>query len=103
MTIRVYYLEVERIENTEKVRGIEYIHNAILECSEKPNVRKLIQDTIEAEHTALSALALEVRKPTPQEIEAFNTLPIPSPPARDLAKELDKLTEKVKKLEGKIK
>jgi len=73
--IKIYLLPVERIDNTDKIKGEEYIHHAIVECTEDPNIRKLIMDTTPDEDTALSALAIEVRDPTPDEIASFNTLP----------------------------
>jgi hypothetical protein len=99
--LKVYILPIERIENVEKVKGIEYIHDAILESTGKPNVRKLIMDTTSAEDRALSALAIEVRSPTSQEMANMETLPSPSPPPRDLTKELDELKARVGKLEKK--
>jgi len=94
MMIKVYYLPVERIENVDQVKGIEYIHNAILECTEEPMVRKLIMDTTPDENTALSALAIEVRDPTLEETSAFEALPTPTP-ARDLAAEIDDIKAKL--------
>lgn len=70
--IRIYLLGVERIGNTDVVKGIEYIHNAILECTEKPDVRKLIQDTTAEEDTILAGLAIEVRQATAEETVALS-------------------------------
>jgi len=92
--IKVYMLPVERVDNIDKIKGEEYIHNAILECTEEPMVRKLIMDTTPDEDTALSALAIEARDPTQVEIDAYNALEIPTP-ARDLAAEIDDMRAKL--------
>lgn len=73
--IKVYFLPVERIEGSDVVKGIEHIHRALLECTEKPDVRKLIMDTSPNEDSALAAVALEVREPTTQEQDALADLP----------------------------
>lgn len=74
--VKVYYLPVEKVDNTEKVAGSENIHNALLEATEDPNVRKLIQDTTAEEDVNLTAVALEVRDPTQEEIDKFNQLSV---------------------------
>ena len=96
--IRVYYLPVERADETDGVKGMEHIHNAILECTEKPDVRKLIMDTTTGEDITLSALALEVREPTQEETNQFANLEIETP-TRDLATEIDNLKARVENLE----
>lgn len=73
--LKVYYLPVERIKGADVVKGIEHIHRALLECAEKPDVRKLIMDTSPDEDSALAAVALEVRDPTMQEQDALADLP----------------------------
>ena len=80
--LRVYFLPVERVAGTDAVKGIEYIHDALLECTEKPDVRKLIMDTT-AEDTALSSVALEVRAPTAAEQAAYQALPPSALPPLD--------------------
>jgi len=72
MAVKTYYLETEIINGTERVKGIDYIHHAILEI--EGTKRKLIMDTTADEDSALSALALEVREPTAEELDAFNAL-----------------------------
>ena len=103
--IKVYFLEAEIVDGVETVKGANHIHNAILECAEKPNVRKLIQDTTDAEHSGLIAVAQSWREATKDELAQLNQMkaefPIISPP-RDLAKELDALKARIAKLEGKI-
>lgn len=102
--IRVYYLKVLKDDatNTEYPKGIKYIHNAILECTEKPNIRKLIQDTTDTEHTGLIVVAESWRQATQDEIEQLNTMkarfPI-TPPPRDALKEIDELKARIGKLE----
>jgi len=72
MAVKVYYLETEIIDDTERVKGINHIHHAILEI--EGTRRKLIMDPTADEDSALSALALEVREPTAEELDAFNAL-----------------------------
>ena len=79
--IRVYYLETERIDNTDTVKGIEFIHNAIL--SIEGTLKKLIQDTTDIEHNGLIAVATSWREATPDEIAQLATLPPPPPPDPD--------------------
>lgn len=81
--IRIYYLETELIDNTEVVKGAQYIHNAWLGIED--SLRKLIQDTTDAEHTGLIALAVSWREPTTEEIAIFNGLPPPVSPEELLA------------------
>jgi len=83
--IRVYYLPVERIDNTDKVKGSEYIHNALLNCTKWPDIRELIQDTTPEEDIALTALAIEVREPTPEELAQFEALPKPPEPTPSMS------------------
>lgn len=70
--IRVYFLPVETIDGTEQVAGIEWIHDALLECTEDPNIRKLTQDTTQTEHDGLVAVAIAWRDATQEEITLFN-------------------------------
>lgn len=75
--IRVYYLETERIGNTDTLKGIEYIHDAILGVED--SLRKLIQDTTDGEHAGLIAVAVSRRVATPDEIALLAALPAPAP------------------------
>jgi len=102
--IKVYYLPVERIDNTDVVKGSEYIHNAVLGTTERPSVRKLIMDTTVNEDEALSAVALEVRTPTGYEEELLTkTLSeVPAMLARNLGAEIDNLKAKIEELEQKL-
>lgn len=70
--IATYFLPVETIDGTERVAGIEFIHDALLECTEEPDMRKLIQDTTDTEHTALLIYAISWNEATPEELERFN-------------------------------
>ena len=74
--IKVYYLPVTKEGNRELLAGSENIHNALLETTENPEVRKVIQDTTAAEDVNLTAVALEVREPTQDEIDGFNQLAV---------------------------
>lgn len=80
--IRVYYLETERIGNTDTVKGMEYIHNTILGVED--DLRKLIQDTTDIEHNGLIGVAVSWRAATNEEIELLATLPAPIPDPPDI-------------------
>ena len=101
MTIKVYILPVKRINNVDVVDGGYLIHDAILECTEKPEIRKLIMDVTADEDITLSALALETRSPTMEEVAVFEGLPPLPPPPRNLEQELDALKARIEKLEKK--
>ncbi len=77
--IWVYFLPVILEDGVETVAGIEFIRNAILDCTEQPYVRKLVMDTTVDEHTILVAVALEVRNPTQEELDLYNSLEFPLP------------------------
>ncbi len=80
---RVYYLETELIDNTEVIKGAQYIHNAVLDV--EGTLRKLIQDTTNTEHTGLIAVAVSWREANTNEIAQLATLPdIESVPANQL-------------------
>lgn len=81
--IYVYYLPVDALDDTEQVAGTDLIHDAVLECTDQANVRKLTMDTTYVEHDQLSALALEVRAPTDTELELFYLSVIPYVPDPD--------------------
>ena len=97
---RVYYLPTENIDGSEVVKGIPYIHHAILDCTEKPDVRKLIQDTTDEEHSNLIALAISWQEAGIDEVNALKILP-PRTAGRDLAAEIDNLKARIKHLENK--
>lgn len=99
--IKVYYLEVKSLENREQVNGSEIIHHAILECTDKPEVRKLIMDTTYDEDVALTALAIKVEEATSQDVSSLSMLPKSALPARDLAAEIDDLKIRLERLESK--
>ena len=81
--IRVYFLPVETIDGTEQVAGIEFMHDALLECTEDPQVRCLIQNTTQDEHDGLVAVALTWREPEAIELAQFNAREIEPPPSAD--------------------
>lgn len=92
--IKVYVLPVTRIDNTDTVAGMEYIHRGVLIYD--AGKATLIQDTpTSKEHKALVALALEVRDPTPEELAM-----LPAPPTDEelyqdeLASEFNEVHEK---------
>ena len=92
--IKVYLLEVEKIDNTEVIKGIEFISQAVIEGS---HVRRVIIE----ENPNLEALAVGVEEPTQNEIDRWNALPEPTTP-RNLFEEVDELKIKVKEL-GRVK
>lgn len=65
--IRVYYLETELVDGAEVVKGSEFIHHALL--SIEGSLRKLLQDTTEAEHTGLITVAESWREATEDEAQ----------------------------------
>ena len=79
--IKVYILPVERLDNTDTVVGIEYIHDALLTYNVEQAT--LIQDTFPNEDAALSLLAIEVRDPTSEEIARFEAIEPTLPPTAD--------------------
>lgn len=81
--IKVYFLQVEVIAGVEVVAGTGIIHDALLETTEQPNVRKLIMDTTPNEHVELATVALEYRDATPEEIERYHAQVIILPPDPD--------------------
>lgn len=78
--IKVYYLETQRIDNTDTIKGTDYIHNAILQ--QEDTLRKLIQDTTDNEHTSLLAACVTSRAATNDEIAQLQAFlaTIPPPP-----------------------
>lgn len=96
--LRVYYLPVEPTPEGERVLGVDLIHGAILECTEEPDVRKLIMDTTADEHAQLEDMAVLVRDPTQDEIDLFNSGVIPQPPDP----ELDRIVEILETSPGAI-
>lgn len=81
--LRVYYLPVEPTAEGEQVLGVTLIHHGILECTEEPDVRKLIMDTTPDEHYYLEDMSVLVRDPTQDEIDRFNDRPVEPPPDAD--------------------
>ena len=95
---RVYYLETVRVGNTDTVKGIEYIHQAILGV--EGTLRKLIQDTTNVEHNGLTTIAKSWRDATDVEIAQLASIPKSVlTPTRDLEAEIDNLNARIKKLE----
>ena len=72
--IRVYFLPVETVSGTEQVAGIEFIHDALLECTELPGIHKLTMNTTDDEDAGLEAAAGMARAASPEEINHFNAL-----------------------------
>lgn len=79
----VYYLPVEPTSEGEQVLGVGLIHDAILECVDNPDVRKLLMDTTPDEHELLKDMAVLAREPTQDEIDLFSAREIEPPPDAD--------------------
>lgn len=82
--LRVYYLPVEPTPDGEQVLGVNLIHDALLECTQEPDRRKLIMDTTADEHASLENMAVLVRDPTQDEIDLFNAREVEPPPDPEL-------------------
>lgn len=81
--IRVYFLPVETIDGTEQVAGIEFIHDALLEATAETDIRKLIQDTSQAEHDGLVAAGGISEAATQKDIDRYHEQVIIPPPDPD--------------------
>ena len=81
--IRTYYLLVETIDGTEQVVGSYLIHDALLQTTSEPTLRKLIMDTSPEEHDQLAALAENWNEATPEEIDQYNAQVVITPPDPD--------------------
>lgn len=90
--VKCYLLPVETVNGTDLVQGIAIIHDALLLATEDADKRLLIMDTTGQEHDALSALALLVRDPTPEELELFFNTVVPYTPNPDTLRAQELLT-----------
>lgn len=90
--IRVYFLPVRIIDGAEQIAGIEFIHDALLECTEVPDIRKLIQDTTEAEHAGLVTAGGKAHPATPEEVDRYHAEVIILPPDPDVIRAKELLT-----------
>lgn len=79
MSIRVYLLPAVIVDGTEQLFGIEFIHDALLECTEDPNERRLIMDVTVDEDAFLSDVALENYDATPEETFRYDSQVIITP------------------------
>ena len=85
-------MPVGTTDNTETVAGLAIIHDALLECTDQPDTRKLIMDTTELEHLALSTVAVEVRDATADEIDQYSAQVVITPPDPDTLRAAELLT-----------
>ena len=94
--IKIYYLKQlkDKVTNTEYTEGSQFISQAICECTEKPDVRRVIIE----ENTNLQALALRTEVPSQRDLNNYASLPEPTPP-HNLIAELDALKVRIEKLE----
>ncbi len=81
--IRAYFLPVLIVNDAEQIAGIEFIHDAVVECTIEPLVKKLIQDTSGPEHDGLVALARSWNEAEPYEVDLYNAREIPPSPTPD--------------------
>lgn len=81
--IYVFFLPIEIVNGTEQIAGIDLIHDAILECTDDPNVRQLITDTTSEELIALQTVCLSAREANQEEIDLYNSQVIITPPDPD--------------------
>lgn len=81
--LRVYFLPVEVLDDTEQVAGTDLIHNALLDCTDQADVRKLIMDTTDDEHASLAQLFYDWRLPDADESALFYDKVIPYQPTPD--------------------
>ncbi len=72
--IRVYFLPVETIDGTEQAAGSDIIHDALLECTKLPLMRRLIMDTTDPEHAELILVATSWRVATDAELVLYHSL-----------------------------
>ena len=84
--IRVYFLPVETIDGTEQVAGIEFMHDALLECTEDPAERKLIMSVTIEEDAWLSGFSTEAYDATQEEIDLYNNQVVITPPDPDIVR-----------------
>lgn len=84
--IRVYFLPVTLLHGTEQVAGIEFIHDALLDCTEEPDIRKLIMDTTDAEHGGLLAAGAVPAEATQEDIDRYNAQVAPFTPSPDITR-----------------
>jgi len=84
--IRVYFLPVVTFDGIEQVAGIEYIHDALLECTEDPLERKLIMDTTIEEDAWLSGFSTEAYDAAQEEIDLYHAQVVIIPPDPDIVR-----------------
>ncbi|MBA7529157.1 hypothetical protein ES705_21349 [subsurface metagenome] len=82
--IRVYLLPVTTIDGAEQVAGIDFIHDALLECTEDPDTRKLIMDTTDAEHAGLLATGAVPAVASQEDVAMYHTEVVITPPDPDI-------------------
>ena len=90
--IKVYLLLVETIDGKEVVTGIDLIHDAILQTTYDPLIRKLIMDTTPDEDTALTQLAIGTHYATDGEVALYNAHVVISTPDPDTIRVEELLT-----------
>lgn len=82
--IYVYLLPVLIVDGAEQVAGLDLIHHALLQTTESPDIRLLIQDVTPEEHVGLSLECLSSRDPTTAEILLYHQMVTVIPPNPDI-------------------
>lgn len=97
MTVRVYYLETEIIDGTERIKGSQYIKNAIVDIEGMQ--RKVIMDTTTVTHNILKALAASSRTAYPEEQKAFAAVDFTPPPPSPLEQKVQDIETRLAAVE----
>lgn len=84
--MKVYFLPVDLVDGTHQVVGVEFIHDALLEGTEVPDIMKLIQDTTDAEHAGLVASGAVPAEATQEDIDRYYAQVVIMPPDPDIVR-----------------
>ena len=97
MTVRVYYLKTEIIDGTERIKGSQYIKNAIVDIEGMRH--KVTMDTDTNTHTALKALAACSRTAYPKEQQALAAVDFTPPPPSPMEQKIADLETRLAAVE----
>ena len=84
--IRAYWLQIETIDGTEQVAGIDLVHDGLLDNTPDPHTRLLIMDTTPDEHNSLTLVANTWREATQDEIDRYHAEVVILPPNPDITR-----------------
>ena len=98
--IKAHYLKqlIDEATNMEYTEGSEFISRAISETTDEPYIRRVVIE----ENANLEVLAIRVEKPTQRDLDNYAQLPPPSPPARDLATEIDEIKASIMEIKASM-